>query len=47
MLVAGQITRPPRRSWSKVVLIDMHNLPCLRRRRHPLARIRSILRILL
>src|SRR5438105_8890495 len=31
---AGQITRPPRRSWSKVALIDMNNLPCLRRRRY-------------
>jgi hypothetical protein len=24
---AGQITRPPRRSWSKVALIDMNSLP--------------------
>jgi hypothetical protein len=36
-----------RRRLSKVALIDMNNLPCLRRRRYPaLARIRSILRIL-
>jgi hypothetical protein len=27
---AGQITRPPRRSWSKLALIDMIDLLCLR-----------------